>query len=238
MSFQRYGNSKRRGEKTAYYIVQNYHYNGGKQLERQTTNYKEAMRFASETPKAWIGAYTDDGALIGDYHQSPGVVPLNKRQLAARAREKAGHDHRNRSGRRDDFDRDYTSDYYGQDSGERRSTPRKGIPSIKTITTRLLHGLNETEQRVYSKEIRNAMLWKRDHNNALKEINKIIGGHGIEFIAQNPYGVSERDFGEHFEYVNMGDTYVPTVIYHRGKFKIASWGDLVESLERRGKRFQ
>lgn len=98
MAFQRFGSAKRRGDKASYYIVQNYHYNGGKQLERQTSNYKEAMKFASETPKAWIGAFDDSGALIGDYHQSPGAVPLNKRQLAARAREKAGHDHRNRSG--------------------------------------------------------------------------------------------------------------------------------------------
>ncbi len=101
MAYQRYGTAKRNGTKPSYYIVQNYHYNGGKQLERQTTNYKEAMGWASETPKAYIGAYDDSGGLIGDYHQSPGAVPLNKRQLAKRAREKAGHSH-NRSGGRVD----------------------------------------------------------------------------------------------------------------------------------------
>lgn len=226
MSFQRYGNAKRRGDKTAYYIVRNYHYNGGKQLERQTTNYKEAIRFASETPKAWIGAYTDDGALIGDYHQSPGAVPLNKRQLSARAREKAGHDHRNRSGL----------------SFKHGSAMRTGVPSVKTILTYLGPGLhNEYGDNAVIKAqiIRRIMQTtpknSRDVADSMNAINKELNAHGVEFTAQYP---GELNPGEHFDYVNMGDTYTPTVIYHRGKFKIMSWGDLVESLERRGKRFQ
>jgi hypothetical protein len=97
MSFQRYGWAKRRGSKTAYYVVHNYHYNG-REIERQTTNYKEAMSFARETPKSHVTAYDADGWVIGSESYSPANVPLSALQLAKRAREKSGH--RNRSGGR------------------------------------------------------------------------------------------------------------------------------------------
>lgn len=46
-------------------------------------------------------------------------------------------------------------------------------------------------------------------------------------------------FCPRFSYVNLGDTYARTFIrdHARGGYLIASWGDLVEELERRGERF-
>ena len=35
-------------------------------------------------------------------------------------------------------------------------------------------------------------------------------------------------------YLNAGDTYVPTLIYFRGAYRVQSFGDLIETLERRG----
>lgn len=81
-----------------HYRVQNYHHNGGNvQLERETKSFREAMKWASETPRSYVAAYDQHGWLIGDAHYSPANVPLNSRQLAARAREKSGHGHPNRS---------------------------------------------------------------------------------------------------------------------------------------------
>lgn len=50
--------------------------------------------------------------------------------------------------------------------------------------------------------------------------------HGVE--------VAETKGGEYAEYLNTGDTYHPTVIRWRGKYRIQSLGDFVEALERRG----
>lgn len=58
-------------------------------------------------------------------------------------------------------------------------------------------------------------------------INEILEGYGIEGMQ----GEWQNGSWCHivFEYVNMGDTYTPTVILHRDKgFIITSWGDYVE----------
>jgi hypothetical protein len=61
----------------------------------------------------------------------------------------------------------------------------------------------------------------------MQEINDIMGGHGIE-------GISEQ-IGDHslnLIYVNMGDTYDPTVIYNinEGMATVGNWGSYVEEL--------
>lgn len=62
-------------------------------------------------------------------------------------------------------------------------------------------------------------------------INEIMNGYGIEDVQgawQNGYWCSILA-----DYVNMGDTYIPTIIYHRDKgWLIMSWGDLVEQIEK------
>ncbi|HET8704949.1 MAG TPA: hypothetical protein VFM46_01500 [Pseudomonadales bacterium] len=43
--------------------------------------------------------------------------------------------------------------------------------------------------------------------------------------------------GEYADYLNAGDTYAPTVIYWRGRYRVQSLGDFVETMERQGVRF-
>lgn len=66
-------------------------------------------------------------------------------------------------------------------------------------------------------------------NDRLEAINKALSAYGIEDIRG----------GKHWHhyycdicalYVNMGDTYIPTIVYDaiKGKFIVCSWGDFVE----------
>lgn len=66
--------------------------------------------------------------------------------------------------------------------------------------------------------------------------NEILEGFGVEYIR------SERDdqWGGHGAYyVNLGDTYVPTILFDLDRERVwaSSWGDWVEAEERQGKRF-
>lgn len=122
----------------------------------------------------------------------------------------------------------------------KRGNRRTNAPSVKTILTYLGTGLRHEygdDAVIKARAIRRIMQTERSHD-GLQMINKIIGGHGVEFVAQNPHEFLPGRMGEHFEYVNMGDTYAPTVILYRGKWRLGDYGSLIESLERRGKRFQ
>jgi hypothetical protein len=62
----------------------------------------------------------------------------------------------------------------------------------------------------------------------MEMFNKLIGGYGIEALHDGewfPY--------PDYTYVNMGDTYTPTVIYKRrlGKYKVGCWGDIAEKFK-------
>ncbi len=63
----------------------------------------------------------------------------------------------------------------------------------------------------------------------LQAISAIIGGFGVEYIA---HVEDQESFTECFglSYVNMGDTYIPTVIYNHatGLYSIGDWGSIVE----------
>lgn len=43
--------------------------------------------------------------------------------------------------------------------------------------------------------------------------------------------------GEYADYLNVGDSYDPTVIYWRGAYRVQSVGDFVETMGRRGVHF-
>jgi len=61
-------------------------------------------------------------------------------------------------------------------------------------------------------------------------LNQVMEGYGIETIN----GEYRNGYWGNIvaEYVNMGDSYVPTVMYHRDEgFLIASYGDVVESMD-------
>lgn len=58
----------------------------------------------------------------------------------------------------------------------------------------------------------------------LEALNQILDLHGVEYV---PKGSNSRSPG--FEYLNTGDSYAPTLVrIDGGKYRICSWGDLVE----------
>jgi len=89
--------------------------------------------------------------------------------------------------------------------------------------------------RVLSGAIRNAesipaysIARGRAVENVLRAADKQLGGHGVENIR----GTWQSNFWQDTValYVNMGDSYVNTIIYKvpEGKFVATSWGDLIE----------
>lgn len=73
-----------------------------------------------------------------------------------------------------------------------------------------------------------------DHELILCAINQILEGHGVECIRDENVYVS-RYYGDVIaEYINMGDTYLMTIVYDtaREKFLICSWGDFYESYKK------
>lgn len=62
---------------------------------------------------------------------------------------------------------------------------------------------------------------------ALHAINELVGGFGVETLGPG----RPRDYAPPYEYVNMGDTYVATLIYDRDRDRlfIGDWGTIVET---------
>ena len=51
-------------------------------------------------------------------------------------------------------------------------------------------------------------------------LNALLEGHGVEcFQLKN---------GSWVEYINMGDTYNPTIVRVNGHYRVTSWGDIAE----------
>lgn len=64
----------------------------------------------------------------------------------------------------------------------------------------------------------------------LTVLNSIDPGlHGVEGIESNN--------GEWVTYLNAGDTYTPTIIYWRGRYRVQSIGDFIEAMEKRSIHF-
>lgn len=120
-------------------------------------------------------------------------------------------------------------------------------PSIKTIKTRLSIDHDKALQIRHLIDGR----MSPDHYKSVKQwiaqclnmpsrierihcaINEIMEGYGIEAIKDNQSSRYYSDTG--LMYVNMGDTYTPTVIYdtRKSQWIVASWGNIVERSEKR-----
>ena len=86
-----------------------------------------------------------------------------------------------------------------------------------------------------ARDLREALSNARDSYEGLKAANAILEAYGIETIRSED--VWDSYFGDAVaEYVNMGDTYIPTIIYdiERDRYLATDWGTWVESYERRG----
>lgn len=64
----------------------------------------------------------------------------------------------------------------------------------------------------------------------LLALNQALEMHGIEYLRSTG--------GEYAEYLNTGDMYFPTIIRWRGNYRVQSIGDFIETMERRGVRFE
>ena len=110
-------------------------------------------------------------------------------------------------------------------------------PSVKTIETGLeisreqaLLIRNIMERNIDPKKMfPEVMSWYRSLYNAPQKsetnmvaFNIILEGYGVEGM---PDPDDFRAIG--LTYVNMGDTYIPTIIYD-GAYRIMSWGDWIE----------
>lgn len=54
-------------------------------------------------------------------------------------------------------------------------------------------------------------------------IDKLLGTHGVEFV-----GAGHNSKSPAFYYCNAGDTYTVTILKVNGRFRIGTWGDIVE----------
>lgn len=64
----------------------------------------------------------------------------------------------------------------------------------------------------------------------LTALNELGDFHGVESL--------ETVNGEYAEYLNADDTYAGTLIFWRGKYRVQSVGDFVETMERNGINFK
>lgn len=91
-------------------------------------------------------------------------------------------------------------------------------PSIKTI----MHGLRCTTET--AKSIRATMNQEDlDTYEQLEKINDIIEGYGVESA-----GECDMRLGPPLQWVNMGDTYTPTICLFKGHFRVSDYGTIVE----------
>ena len=104
--------------------------------------------------------------------------------------------------------------------------PIQRLPSVKTLCARL--GCDSTIagaiRYVLSREPRTDL----KINDTLKTVSVLLHGYGVEYV---PSKLDAHSKGRGLEYVNMGDSYKPTILYDclRKRFICASWGDIVES---------
>jgi hypothetical protein len=104
-------------------------------------------------------------------------------------------------------------------------------PSIETIMKRL----DITKSKAF--DIKECMIHAVTNEgiyNAMKDINIILGGYGVESIRVNDWNSRYwQDIGALF--ISMGDTYDQTILYDVDKNRFEAWtfGDWVEYNEKR-----
>ena len=111
-------------------------------------------------------------------------------------------------------------------------------PSVKTMIERLCIDQLIAEKiriimtvKIHSALVNTGLLQPKNAGRGisgkLDEINDLIGGNGVELI-----GTAEDDQHGFYglEYVNMGDTYRPTILYNHktGNWTCGDWGSIVE----------
>jgi hypothetical protein len=73
-----------------------------------------------------------------------------------------------------------------------------------------------------------------DRADHLGRISTILGGYGVEGLLLDRHGEDQsgtcslEDVRYDIQYVNVGDSYAPTILYYNGRLMIGDWGSLVE----------
>ena len=64
--------------------------------------------------------------------------------------------------------------------------------------------------------------------------------HALASIDQGLHGVESAESvnGEYMNYLHTGKTYAPTLIYWRGKYRVQSVGDFIETMQRNRMEFK
>lgn len=113
-------------------------------------------------------------------------------------------------------------------------------PLVKSIVNGigniLRHEYGENQVLPMSTNIRYMIQGTHSHDevdNILESVNVLLKGYGVEVI-RGPH-VDQYYMDINLLYVNLGDTYIPTLIYDTLKetFVICSWGDYVEKYPKR-----
>lgn len=67
----------------------------------------------------------------------------------------------------------------------------------------------------------------------LNAINELLEGYGVEAIQFENYHVDNYWYGTVGLFINMGDTYNPTIVYdvENKEYLLTSWGDFYEAIE-------
>ena len=108
------------------------------------------------------------------------------------------------------------------------------VPSVATLVSDL-SWLDKVGNPVdLARRARAVMLAAESSDEVLAALNRLFETHGVEEVYQHP-GSPRPGIG--FRYLNVGDPYVATIIRFRGRWMVGSYGDLIESLERRGAKF-
>lgn len=113
-----------------------------------------------------------------------------------------------------------TVDGINEKAWEAAMTRPTNYPSVKT----LMQIKDVTKEDAQA--IRAVMAGpKRDDNgqSRMQHIDKILNTCGVEYV---PCGQGANS--PPFYYCNTGDSYAATVVKMRGKFRVTSWGDIVE----------
>ena len=100
------------------------------------------------------------------------------------------------------------------------------LPSVKTLCARL--GCDSTIAGAVRHVLSMNNRTDAEINGTLKTVSILLHGYGVEYV---PSRLDTYAKAVGLEYVNMGETYAPTIIYdclHR-RFICASWGDIIES---------
>ena len=116
-----------------------------------------------------------------------------------------------------------------------------------TLSAKTLESLIGNDNRVTGEELRRIMTmtleqliayvkpgeWEPDELR-MSAMNKAINAHGVESIQRT----GPRCAVEWALYLNTGDAYKATLIYWRGRYRVQSLGDFIETMERQGIKFK